>query len=265
MLIPRVIPSLLLSGGKLVKTTQFKQPVYLGDPINVIRIFNDKEVDELVLLDIGASSLGQPPNYKLLSEVTSECFMPLGYGGGVNSLEMVGRLLALGVEKVIINTAAAVRPEFVGEAARRFGSSTIVVSIDVRRTRFRGYRVHADRGTRDTKLHPADYARRMRDLGAGELLLNAIDRDGTMRGYDLDLIREVGHAVDIPVVACGGARSTADFRAAVDAGASAAAAGAMFVFQGPHRAVLITFPPRQELEQLFAGSERLPLSPAAGS
>ena len=262
MLIPRVIPSLLLLGGKLVKTFRFKQPTYLGDPINVIRIFNDKEVDELVLLDIGASGHSQPPNYELLRQVTSECFMPLAYGGGVRSLDMVGSLLTLGVEKVIINTAAAVRPEFVREAADRFGSSTIVVSADVRHTLLRGAQVHSHRGSRNIGVGPVEYARRIRDLGAGELLLNSVDRDGTMRGYDLDLIRAVGAAVDIPVIAAGGARSTADFKAAVDAGASAVAAGAMFVFQGPHRAVLITFPPRQELERLFATAPPSPAQPA---
>lgn len=251
-MIPRVIPTLLLRGAGLVKTERFTRPVYLGDPINVIRIFNDKEVDELVLLDITATIEGRPPNFKLLGEVASECFMPFGYGGGVSTIEQIGELLALGVEKVVLNSAAAAQPGLVREATDRFGGSTIVVSIDVKRSLFRGHQVVTRSGTVSTGKDPVTYARQMEALGVGELLLTSVDREGTMKGYDLELIRSVTEAVRIPVVASGGARSIADLRqAVVTGGASAAAAGSMFVFQGPHRGVLISFPRREELEELF--------------
>jgi imidazole glycerol-phosphate synthase subunit HisF len=252
-MIPRVIPTLLLRGAGLVKTQQFTRPVYLGDPINVIRIFNDKEVDELVLLDITATIEARPPNFKLLAEVASECFMPFGYGGGVSTIEQIGELLALGIEKVVLNSAAAARPELVRQATERFGSSTIVASIDVKRSMFRGPRVVTRSGTVNTGKDPVTYAREMEELGVGEILLTSVDREGTMKGYDLDLLRSVTEAVGVPVVASGGAGSTADLRrAVVNGGASASAAGSIFVFQGPHRGVLISFPRRGELEELFA-------------
>jgi cyclase len=181
--------------------------------------------------------------------------MPLGYGGGVTTVDQIGELLALGIEKVVLNTAAGDNPQLVREAARRYGSSTIVVSIDVRRRLFRGQRVMLRNASRDTGEGPVQYARRMEELGAGELLLTSVDREGTMEGYDLELVRSVASAVGIPVVACGGAATPADLRLAVVEGeASAAAAGSMFVFQGPHRGVLISFPPRNELERLFGDS-----------
>ena len=258
-MIPRVIPTLLLRGAGLVKTEKFARPVYLGDPINVIRIFNDKEVDELVLLDITATVEGRPPNFKLLTEVASECFMPFGYGGGVSTVEQIGDLLALGIEKVVLNSAAAAQPGLVRKATDHFGSSTIVVSIDVKRSFLRGHRVVTRSGTMNTGKDPVTYAREMEGLGVGEILLTSIDREGTMQGYDLDLIRSVTEAVNIPVVASGGAKSIADFRkAVVDGGASAAAAGSMFVFQGPHRGVLISFPRRHDLEELFGETSDLP-------
>lgn len=253
-MIPRVMPVLLLRGAGLVKTTRFADQVYLGDPVNAVRIFNDKEVDELVLLDIEATRTGKGPNLRVVAEVAGECFMPLAYGGGVQSLDQIEALLKLGVEKIVINSAAATRPALIAEAAARFGSSTIVVSIDVRRRMLRGLRVVSHAGREDTGQAPEAYARRMEELGAGELFLMAVDRDGTMAGYDLDVIRGVTASVSIPVVAAGGAGSVADLRAAVvEGGASAAAAGAMFVFHGPHRGVLINFPSRGELEAAFAG------------
>jgi cyclase len=256
MLIPRVIPSLLLAGNRLVKTERFRHPVYVGDPINAIRIFNEKEVDELVLLDIEATRGGRGPNFKLLAEIASECFMPLAYGGGLGNVDQMHQVLALGVEKVILNSIAAEQPAVVRAAAGRIGSSSVVVSVDVKRRLLGGYRVYAAGGTRDTGADPVAYATRMQELGAGELLLTAVDRDGTNAGFDLDLIRRVTAAVDIPVVACGGASDLRDFRLACEAGASAVAAGSLFVFRRPHRAVLITFPPRRELEALFAPSTR---------
>lgn len=251
MLHARVIPCLLMRNAGLVKTVKFTNARYIGDPINAVRIFNDKEVDELVFLDIGSASARRAPDFELLADIASEAFMPFAYGGGITSIEHVKRLYGLGVEKVVLNTAAADQPQLVSQAAAQAGSSGVVVSIDVRRNWMGKYTVCVDAGARDLKREPAAYAREMEQLGAGEILLNAIDRDGTMDGYDLELVRRVCEAVSIPVVAAGGAGSLHHFREAADAGASALAAGSMFVFHGKHNAVLITYPEYEELERLF--------------
>jgi imidazole glycerol-phosphate synthase subunit HisF len=248
----RVIPCLLLQNDGLVKTVEFKNPRYVGDPLNAVRIFNEKEVDELVFLDISATSAGKEPNLDLLADIASEAFMPFSYGGGVTRLDQIRRLYAVGVEKVVINTAAAINPTLVSEAASVAGSSGVVVSIDVRRNWRGKYSVCTHGGRRDTRRDPVEYAREMERLGAGELLLNAIHRDGTMAGYDLDLIESVAAAVNVPVVAAGGAGELRHFREAVERGASAVSAGSFFVFHGKHKAVLITYPPYSELERLFA-------------
>jgi cyclase len=251
MLHARVIPCLLMRNAGLVKTVRFKNARYIGDPINAVRIFNDKEVDELVFLDIGCAKEGGGPDFALLADIASEAFMPFAYGGGITSIDHVKRLYALGVEKVILNSACPDQPQLVSNAAALAGSSGVVVSIDVRRNWMGKYSVCVDSGTRDLQREPAAYAREMEGLGAGEILLNAIDRDGTMDGYDLELVRRVSEAVSIPVVAAGGAGALSHFRQAVDAGASALAAGSMFVFHGKHNAVLITYPEYDELERLF--------------
>lgn len=249
MLRTRVIPCLLLRGEGLVKTIRFKDPRYVGDPINAIRIFNDKEVDELILLDITASREGRGPALDTIRDFASECFMPVAYGGGIRSLADARAVLSLGIEKVIVNTMALHRPELVAELSREFGAQAIVVSIDVRRKLLGGYEVMAASGTEKTGMAPVDHAKRMVELGAGEIFLNAIDRDGTSSGYDIGLIRSVAQAVPVPLIACGGAGSLNDFAAAVSDGhASAVAAGSMFVFHGKHRAVLISYPSRTELE-----------------
>lgn len=251
MLRTRVIPSLLLRRGGLVKTVKFKNPRYVGDPINAMRIFNDKEVDELVILDIDASRAGTGPNFDLLADICSEAFMPVAYGGGVTSIDRIKNLYTLGIEKVIINHAAAVNPGLVTEAASLWGSSGVVVSIDVHRNWLGNYSVCVANGQQDLKRDPVEYALEMEQLGAGEILLNSIDRDGTMQGYDLELIRKVARSISIPLVAVGGAGELAHFRQAVDAGASAVSAGSMFIFHGKHKAVLITYPEYSELERLF--------------
>lgn len=249
MLKTRVIPCLLLRGSGLVKTRRFKDPKYVGDPINAIKIFNDKEVDELVLLDITASREGRGPALSTIEAVASECFMPLAYGGGLRTVDEARQVLKLGVEKVIFNTTAWRSPQVLTDASREFGAQAIVASIDVRRKWLGRLEVLVEGGTRATGQSPVDYARRMQDAGAGEILLTSIDRDGTLEGYDLELVEAVCRAVQIPVVACGGAASLQDFAAATARGAAAVAAGALFVFHGPHRAVLITYPSRQELER----------------
>ena len=251
MLHARVIPCLLLRNGGLVKTIRFDNPRYIGDPINAVRIFNEKEVDELVFLDISAATARDGPNFSLLTDIASEAFMPFGYGGGITCLEHIRRLYALGVEKVIINTAAVDNPSLVAEAAELAGSSGVVASIDVRRSWLGKYSVWTRSGRQDARRDPVAHAREMERMGAGEILLNAIDRDGTQDGYDLELVRRVAEAVSVPVVAAGGAGTLQHFRQAVDAGAAAVAAGSMFVFHGRHRAVLITYPEYAELERLF--------------
>lgn len=252
MLKIRIVPCLLLKGQGLVKTIKFKNPTYIGDPINAIKIFNDKEVDELVFLDITATREKRKPNFKLLSEIASECFMPLGYGGGINSLEDIEQLFNIGIEKVIINTAAFSNLNLITEAAKVFGSQSIVASVDVKKTWWRKkHTVLIRSGKEDTGINPVEYAKRMENAGAGEIILNSIDLDGTMRGYDLPLIKNISKEVSIPIIALGGAGSIQDFGYAVKAGASAVAAGSFFVFQMPHRAVLITYPTQQEIDSVF--------------
>jgi cyclase len=252
MLAARLIPCLLLKGAGCVKTVRFRKPTYLGDPVNIVRIFNDREVDELVVLDIDATPESRSPQSALLSDLAGECFMPLCYGGGVRGLEDIERLFALGMEKVAINTQAVLNPVLVESAARQFGSQSIVVSIDVKSDLLGRRRVVTHGGRRSHALDPVAHAREMEGRGAGEVLLNAVDRDGVMRGYDLDLIRGVAAAIRVPVIACGGAGSLEDAARALRAGASAAAAGSLFSFAGPHRAVLISYPDRRDIEAALA-------------
>lgn len=239
----RVIPCLLLRGNGLVKTKKFKDSVYVGDPINAARIFSEKEVDELVVLDIDASLKGTEPNYDLISEIAGECFMPLAYGGGVRRLEQVRQLIRSGVEKIVINTAAYESQHLISEVSKLYGSQAIVAAVDVRKTLLGGYKVMKKSATIDAGVKLEDHVKLLEKLGAGEIFITNADREGTMLGYDLDLIRKVAAVVTIPVIANGGAGTKEHLRAAVqDAGASAVAAGSMFVFHGKHRAVLINYP-----------------------
>jgi cyclase len=252
MIRPRVIPALLLQGQGLVKTVKFRDRVYLGDPINIVRIFNDKEVDELILLDITATHENRTPSFDRLGDITSECFMPLGYGGGIRSLEDIKKLLSVGIEKVILNTSAVENAALVRAAADYAGSQAVVISIDVKKTFLGKYEVFTRSGKKGTGLDPVKHAVEMEKQGAGEIFVNSIDRDGTMRGYDLDLIRCISEAVSIPVVACGGAGRLQDLVDAIKiGGASAAAAGSLFVFQGPLRGVLISYPSQGDLKQVL--------------
>lgn len=245
----RVIPCLLLQGSRMVKTVRFRNPTYLGDPRNAVKIFNEREVDELLILDISATPEGKAPQYELLREVVSEAFMPVGYGGGLRNVDDAKRVAGLGVEKMIVSTEAVERPAFVEELANVFGSSSVVVCLDVKRRLFGKYDVVSRGGRKGSGKDPVVLARDLECRGAGEIIVNAVDRDGTMEGYDVPLIRSVASAVAIPVVACGGAGKLSHFAEAVrDGKASAVAAGSMFVFQGKHRAVLINYPARAELE-----------------
>lgn len=255
MLAVRVMPCLLLRNAALVKTVQFKNPSYVGDPINAIRIYNEKEVDELVFLDITRTIDGKRPQLKLLTEISSECFMPVAYGGGISQMEDVEAIFSCGIEKVVINSHAVADPSFVSRVAEKFGSQAVVVSIDVKRSLLGRYEVVTHGGRKATGLDPVDFARKMEKAGAGEIFLTSIDRDGTGKGFDVTLIRRVASAVQIPVVACGGAGSVEDCGIAVKEGAaSAVALGSMAVYHGRNRAVLINFPTRKELGRVLGTS-----------
>jgi cyclase len=253
MLRTRVIPCLLLSNRGLVKTRGFKDPVYIGDPINAVKIFNEKEVDEVIFLDINASDHDKSIDLNLISQMASECFMPVCYGGGVDSVETACEIIARGIEKICINQAALKRPELVNELANKLGSQSVVVAIDVKKDWLGHKRVFDHRLRRLTNIDPVTHAINMAKCGAGEILLNSVDADGSMQGYDIELVLKVAEAVKIPVIASGGAGKLEDLRRCAKEGkASALAAGSMFVFQGRHRAVLISYPSYQELEELLA-------------
>ena len=248
MLLPRIIPVLLVDGAKLVKSRQFTDNRYIGDPLNAMRIFNSKEVDELILLDISKNS-AQKPQFSFISEFASECFSPMTYGGGIKDLGMINDIMRSGVEKVSINTEAIMNPNFVKLAAEEFGSSAIVVSIDVKKSKISGkYEIYTNKGTQNANLDLIDLIKKLQDLGAGEILINSIDRDGMYTGYDIELIKMVTETITLPVIACGGARDVGDFYTAVSEGkASAVAAGSCFVFVGARRSVLITYPTGEDL------------------
>jgi cyclase len=248
-MITRIIPVLLLKNAGLVKTVKFKDPRYVGDPINAVKIFNDKEVDELVFLDITATAENRQPPLEFLEKIAGECFMPLCYGGGIRSLETIKDILKVGVEKVAVNSIAAEDPSFIRKAADRFGSSTIAVSMDVKKNLWGKYEVHTRGKKNNTSSDPLKFAAEMDKMGAGELLLNVVDRDGMMQGYDTDLLKKITSEVSMPVIACGGAGNLQHMRQAVEAGASAVAAGSMFVFTGPHRAVLINYPSQADIKK----------------
>ncbi|MBN4066825.1 imidazole glycerol phosphate synthase subunit HisF [Simkania negevensis] len=254
MLRTRVIPCLLLRNSSLVKTERFSKPRYLGDPINAVKIFNDKGADELVFLDISATEAGREPAFDLVASIASECFMPFAYGGGISTLEHAKKLIELGAEKVILNHAAIKNPQLVTLLAKELGSQSVVVSIDAKKNLFGSYKVFIKRGTTNTKRSPVELAKEMEERGAGEIFLNAIHRDGTMQGYDLDLIQEVASQIEIPLVASGGAGALEDFSSAQAVGASGVSAGAFFVYQGVHKAFLIHYPPEEALQELLGES-----------
>jgi cyclase len=257
MLTHRVIPCLLLRGRGLVKTRKFDDPKYVGDPINAIRIFNDKEADELMVLDIGASRERRGPQFDLIEQFAGECFMPLCYGGGVTTVEQARQLFALGVEKICLQTAVLHDVTLVTRLAEQFGDQAVLASIDVKRKLFGRPAIYAAASGKTLPGQWLDHVRRLVAAGAGEVLLNAVDRDGTMEGPDLDLIRDASAAVSVPLIAVGGIGSLPHIKAAVDAGASAVGAGAFFVFHGPHRAVLVTYPDSRDLRRLFSSEQEV--------
>lgn len=253
MLRPRVIPTLLLRAGSLVKTVRFGRFAYIGDPINTVRIFNELEVDELVILDISVTRSRGQPDLPLLADIASECFMPLAYGGGIQDLEQARAILQMGFEKVIVNTQAVRYPRLLTLLSDELGSQAVVASIDVKRTRMGRPTVVADSASQNTGMDPIAWAVEAASRGAGEILLTAVDREGTWQGYDLELVRAVSNAVSVPVIANGGAADVNDIAMAVNiGGASAAAVGSMVMFQKQGAGVLINFPPPERLAQALA-------------
>lgn len=254
MLRPRVIPCLLIHQGGLVKTVGFKDPKYVGDPVNAVKIFNEKEADELIVVDIDATRDGAEPDYKTIGQMAAECRMPLCYGGGVNTAAQAKRIIGLGVEKVSISAAAVARPELVSEIAEGVGRQSVVVVIDARKKMFgRSWEVWTHNATKNAKLDVLDFAHRVSQLGAGEIVVNSIDLDGRMSGYDLDLARSLRERVNIPMTMLGGAGALNHLGDLFQAcGVVGAAAGSLFVFKGQYRAVLINYPDTAQKETLFA-------------
>jgi cyclase len=252
MLRPRVIPCLLLTNGRLVKTIRFADATYVGDPINAVRIFNEKECDELVLLDIGATARGEEPDFKRVATLSAECRMPLCYGGGITTVEQAKRMVGLGVEKVAVSAAATADPPLIARMADALGCQSVVVALDVRPGKGGSYEVWTHNGTRNTGKGLEQAVAEAESLGAGEILVNAIERDGVMEGYDLELARRTRGATRLPMTVLGGAGSLDDLGRLIGVcGVVGAAAGSLFVFKGPYRAVLITYPSHARKRELF--------------
>ena len=252
MLRTRIIPTLLLRGESLVKTVQFDKFGYIGDPVNTCRIFNELEVDELAFLDITASVEKREPNLKVLQEISNECFMPLSYGGGIRSVDSAERILGIGFEKVIFNTHPFENPGIISETAKAFGSQSVIIAIDVKRSFWGKYEVYSLSGSVNRRKSPVEWAKEIEDLGAGEILLTSIDREGTWKGFDIELTRQVADTVSIPVIAHGGAGTVGHIGDVVKNGhASAVALGSMVVYQARGMGVLVNFPDKEDLEDVL--------------
>ena len=254
MLRPRIIPCLLVQNSGLVKTVQFAAPKYVGDPINAVKIFNEKEVDELIVLDIDATAQRRNPDYAMIKNLAAECRMPLCYGGGVKTVEQSEQIIGMGVEKVAISSAAVDDPGLVARMAEVVGSQSVVVVIDVKKVGKRqSYEIFTQNGSEPTGRCPCEFAKEMEDLGAGEIMVNSIDNDGIMKGYDLPLLSEIRQSITLPITALGGAGSMDDIGKLIDRfGIIGAAAGSLFVFKGIYRAVLINYPSRSDKDALVA-------------
>jgi imidazole glycerol-phosphate synthase subunit HisF len=252
MLKTRIIPCLQLHNESLVKTVKFGKFGYIGDPVNTVRIFNELEVDELAFVDIRASKEKRDPNFNILREIADECFMPLSYGGNVHSFDIAKRIFHLGFEKVILNTPSFQTPELISDLAKIYGSQAVVVAVDVRKNFWGKYEVYGLSGTRNEKKNPVSWVKEVEQLGAGEILLTSIDREGTWKGFDLELIQQVSEATTLPVIAHGGGSSISDIESAIKKGkASAIALGSMVVYQGKDLGVLVNFPDKTKLEKII--------------
>lgn len=252
MLRPRIIPSLLVHANGLVKTVNFKNPKYVGDPINAVKIFNEKEVDELAVFDIDATILGKEPNYSLIERLASQSMMPLCYGGGVKTVEQAQRIFSLGIEKIALSSAVLHNPKLITEISDRVGAQSVIVVLDVKKKLLGGYEVYTHNGKKATGVNPFKFVEDAQKLGAGEIVINSIDKDGVMKGYDLDLIAKVREKISLPMTVLGGAGSLQDIEKVIDVhGVIGVAAGSLFVFKGPYKAVLINYPTQLEKNKIF--------------
>lgn len=253
MLNPRIIPSLLVKDKGLVKTVKFDDPKYVGDPINAVRIYNEKSVDELIVLDIDASAHGREPDYKMIANLAAECRMPLCYGGGIKTAEQARNIFELGVEKVALSSAAVERPELITEVAKIVGNQSVIVVLDVKKKRFSSkYDLYTLNGSKKTGLDPVAFAKQVEEMGCGEIVINSIDNEGTMKGYDYNIIDKIRNSVSIPITVLGGAGKLDDIGEVINKyGIIGVAAGSLFVFKGKYRAVLINYPNQQEKESLL--------------
>jgi cyclase len=252
MLRPRIIPSLLIHDNGLVKTVNFKNPKYVGDPINAVRIFNEKEVDELAVFDIDATVLGKEPNYSLIERLANQSMMPLCYGGGVKTVEQAQRIFSLGIEKIALSSAVLYNPKLITEISDRVGAQSVIVVLDVKKKLLGGYEVFTHNGKKATGINPFKFVEEAQKLGAGEIVINSIDKDGVMKGYDLDLIAKVREKISLPMTVLGGAGSLTDIEKVIDQhGVIGVAAGSLFVFKGPYKAVLINYPTQVEKNKIF--------------
>lgn len=250
MLRSRIIPCLLVHKNGLVKTNQFKDPKYVGDPINAVKIFNEKEVDELVVLDIYASKQNRDPNFERIKRIATECFMPLAYGGGIKTLSHIKKAFAQGIEKIIICSAGD-DFELIKSASKIYGHQSIVVCVDIKKSFLGKFQILKESGTKIIKLSIEDYVKSLTEAGVGEIILQFINFDGEMKGYNLDLIKKVSAMTNVPVVALGGAGQLEDFRLAINEGASAVASGSLFVFKGKHKGILINYPTQKKLKEIL--------------
>ena len=252
MLRPRIIPSLLLHDKGLVKTVNFKSPKYVGDPINAVRIFNEKQVDELAFFDIDATVLGKEPDYVLIEKLANQSRMPLCYGGGVQTVEQAQKIFSLGIEKIALSSAAIKNPQLVTQIADRVGSQSVIVVLDIKKKLLGGYEVYTHNGKRPAGINPVEFAKELEQLGVGEIILNSIDQDGVMKGFDMILIDKIAENVSIPLTILGGAGSLNDIEKVIDKhGVIGVAAGSLFVFKGPYKAVLINYPTQLEKNKVF--------------
>ena len=250
MFLPRIIPALLLRDNSLVKTKKFKKENYIGDPINAVKIFNDKEVDEIIFLDICASKKQQQPNFEMIEKISSECFMPLAYGGGIKTIEQVKKIFRIGVEKIIINSAAINDYNFLKEIINFVGSQSVIISIDVKRTIFGKYKVYSHQLEKNIETDLLDLLEIANEVGVGEVFINSVDRDGMMNGYDIELLNLVSSNINMPLIACGGAGNITHLKEGLNkGGAHAVSAGSMFVYHGKHNAVLINYLDKTQLSE----------------
>lgn len=252
MLRPRIIPSLLIQDNGLVKTVNFKNPKYVGDPINAVKIFNEKTVDELAIFDIDATVKGQEPNYSLIERIANQSRMPLCYGGGVKTVEQAQRIFSLGIEKIALSSSVIHNPNLITQIAERVGSQSVIVVLDVKKKLFGGYEIYTHNGKKSTGINPFKFIEEAQKLGAGEIVINSIDQDGIMKGYDMSLIDKARNSTSLPMTVLGGAGSLDDIQAVIKRHKIiGVAAGSLFVFKGVYKAVLINYPSKEEKEKLY--------------